>query len=277
MNSPRRVLVEFDVRLGDLVIELPILHALRDELSPLSLEAIVHARCANLLEDYGWIRRVHVKDDTFGSGHGAILASLHEPFDLFLYIRRNPAVKLTRWLVRARRKIGAEAMDPSLRAAGVVRHRYSILRAVFPEGLPEPRTGVELEPGRAEQAMREADVEPGARLLCIGPGAKVPEREWPLERFAELCGRLAEMTGGASLAGVRLVHTAALLSVASLYVGNDSGLSHLAAAQGCPAVSIGLRVPYYRPWTGYGLRGDLARLTPSDVLDYLREESVIAD
>lgn len=299
MSAKVRILVEFDVRLGDFIIELPILHALRDELRPRSVETIVHARCAGLLEDYDWVERVHVKDGTYRSRIAPIRSGLREPFDLFIYIRRNPAIKLTWLLVRTRKRVGAEHFDPAKLEAGVVLHRYSILGAVLPGDLPPPRTRIELGPHREREAMREAGFADGSQVLCVGPGASTPLKCWPLERFdalvrnlgrgfdavavlgspaeAEMCRQLADLTGGVSLTHLSLAHTAALLSQARLYVGNDSGLSHLAAAQGCPAMSIGLKPEYYRPWNGYAVRGDPAQLSIESVLDALRQESLIPD
>jgi hypothetical protein len=65
-------------------------------------------------------------------------------------------------------------------------------------------------------------------------------------------------------------------SPAPPHVGNDSGLSHLAAAQGCPAVSIGLADRYYTPWHGYGVFGAFGDLQAADVLAFLHEHDLVA-
>ncbi len=118
-------------------------------------------------------------------------------------------------------------------------------------------------------------------VLAIGPAANWPAKTWPIDRFVALVRRLT--APGAPLAGARVVVAAApnerdqvatlrqaiapgdlidltqgedLLVVAAclararLYVGNDSGLMHLAAAVGAP--TLGLFGPSsdkrYRPW-----------------------------
>lgn len=94
----------------------------------------------------------------------------------------------------------------------------------------------------------------GATL--IHPGSGSPEKNWPIERFLEL-GRVlgalghrvawirgpAEAGLGESPPGQTIDHPslralAATLGQARLYVGNDSGGSHLAAAVGAPTIAL---------------------------------------
>ena len=292
-----RVFIEFMPCLGDLVTELPILHALHERIRPLEVEVSVDGPGAGLLADYDWIGRRHVRADHWGSRVGPFASSYRRPFDLLLYLRSNPAIKLTRLFVWAGRKLGAEAYDPTLADQGVVRHRYSILRHVLGDDPPEIATHIVLKPERTRDALAAAGVAEGAHLLCIGPGAGTPRRRWPVERFGEVaralrdrfdtiavlgsaaeaasCDALARHAGGVSLAGQPLVLVAALLARAALYLGNDSGLSHLAAAQGCPSVAIGLADPYYTPWNGYGVPGRLEDLSAREVLAFLEAQALV--
>src|SRR5262245_24967687 len=282
--------------LGDFVTELPVLHALEERIRSLEVEVSVDRASASLLEDYPGIARIHVRDN-WRSRLGPIPSSLKRPFDLLLYLRSNPAIKLTRVFVNARRKLGTETYDHAAAAKGVVRHRYSVLRHVLGEDLPEISTGVRLKPERTREALVTAGTPPGARILCLGVGAGSPRRRWPVEHFAELarslaphfdrvvalgssaeaslCNEVAGNAGAVSLAGQPLTRVAALLASSSLYVGNDSGLSHLAAAQGCPAVSVGLADSYYTPWLGYGVPGRLSDLYAHEVLTFLRRNELV--
>jgi len=292
-----RLFVEFMPCLGDFVTELPILHALHARIRPLEVEVSVSPSCAGLLEDYGWIDRVHVRADDWRSRLEPVKSSLRRRFDLLLYLRSNPAIKLTRLLVSARRKLGTEAYEDATQGQGVVRHRYSILRRVLGDDLPEIATPIVLGPERMQEALAAAGAGGGARILTLGPGAGTPRRMWPVERFAEvarslrphfdrvvvlgspaesgLCAELAARAGVVSLTGRPLPVVAALLAGSSLHVGNDTGLTHLAAAQGCPAVSIGLTDPYYRPWRGHGVPGSVSDLEPQHVIAFLRSHVLI--
>jgi ADP-heptose:LPS heptosyltransferase len=109
----------------------------------------------------------------------------------------------------------------------------------------------------------EAEVRPllgqlPARFLALHPGSGSARKNWPAERFVTLAGRLARdqpflvVVGpadeGATLPfhasravfarGLPLRALGALLAQAGLYVGNDSGVTHLAAAFGAPTLAL---------------------------------------
>lgn len=98
---------------------------------------------------------------------------------------------------------------------------------------------------------------PGRRSaleVVIQPGSGSRSKNWPLPCFEALaesltqsgyrvswCGGPAEedfATRAASLPPMPLSLLAAELAGARLYVGNDSGISHLAAAAGCPTIAL---------------------------------------
>ncbi|WP_448206145.1 glycosyltransferase family 9 protein [Azospirillum sp. sgz302134] len=153
---------------------------------------------------------------------------------------------------------------------------------------PSPRLWID----SAAEAEADRLLPSGAvPFLAVGPTANWPGKEWPVERFAELATRLT--APGAALAGARVavlaagpereralpllkslgaraidltgrtdpLTAAACVRRAALYVGNDSGLMHIAAAAGTP--TLGLFGPGF-PET-YGPWGDRARLVTSTV------------
>jgi lipopolysaccharide heptosyltransferase III len=86
-------------------------------------------------------------------------------------------------------------------------------------------------------------------FAVIHPFAGSPKKRWPLERFQELAARLAdrmpvEWCAGPEddLPGARrfddLFDLACWLGTARIYIGNDSGPTHLAAAVGTPVVAL---------------------------------------
>jgi heptosyltransferase III len=109
---------------------------------------------------------------------------------------------------------------------------------------------------RATEALRGRL---GHRFLAIHPGSGSARKNWPAERFAQVAEATAAgrpwllVEGPADASGVRLLAglngatrakdlplrvLGALLSQAGVYVGNDSGVSHLAAAWGAPTVAL---------------------------------------
>lgn len=137
------------------------------------------------------------------------------------------------------------------------------------ESLGAPPRGEHLEfPVRDadREALRRVEgagaLEAGA-FACVHPGASVPERRWPAERFAAVADDLAArglrvvLTGARAESGLtrrvaRLMRApaldlagrtdlgtlAALLEGARLLVCNDTGVSHLAAALRVPSVVL---------------------------------------
>ena len=101
-------------------------------------------------------------------------------------------------------------------------------------------------------------------LIAFGPGKRDPKRIWPLSRFAELGSwlrkkyhariiilggkedtspgrRLQRIIGDAAInitGQTTLRQTCALLEQCCIFIGNDSGPKHMAAAVGIPVVEI---------------------------------------
>jgi len=101
-------------------------------------------------------------------------------------------------------------------------------------------------------------------LFCIGIGAGDSKRIWPVDRYAEVCKWLHEMYGGyvfvvgandeyelgadltltnpgyvSNVTGkLTLRQTAVLLKHSTLFIGNDSGPMHIAAAARTPVIEI---------------------------------------
>jgi len=116
----------------------------------------------------------------------------------------------------------------------------------------------------ARQTLAKNGVSARQPLICLGIGATMGKRRWPIERFTELAKWLVETygarilvvgdsldarnaelmrgaVGGAMVnqAGVCTVRqSAALLSLCQLYIGNDSGPMHLAAASDIGVVAL---------------------------------------
>ncbi len=109
----------------------------------------------------------------------------------------------------------------------------------------------------AAAAERARDVVPEPNgAVAIHPGSGSARKNWPIERFAELAHRLESRAlhsvwilgpaehdtrppeGALVLCEVPLEVLVHVLHSSILFVGNDSGIAHLAASTGCPTVAL---------------------------------------
>ncbi len=84
-------------------------------------------------------------------------------------------------------------------------------------------------------------------FIAIHPFSGSPRKNWPLDRYQELahqvggpvqwCAGPEEQLEGA-VRITNLYELACWLATAKVYIGNDSGITHLAAAVGVPVVAI---------------------------------------
>jgi heptosyltransferase III len=154
------------------------------------------------------------------------------------------------------------------------------------DGLPVPPAGQ----GRMELCLTAAEREtvrqwwqanghatPPRDWVAVCPGAKLSSKLWPWERYAEVGQRLIArhgifpvVIGGAEdqAVGLKLVaawgtglcaagqlkvrESAALMEQARLYLGNDTGVMHLAAAVGRPCVAVFSAQDWPGIWEPYG-------------------------
>jgi ADP-heptose:LPS heptosyltransferase len=184
------------------------------------------------------------------------------------HARENPYRLLTDWI-----------QDPEPLAP--VRHevrRQLDLVATIGATVEDEHLSVRVPP-TAARATRELlpalGIRPGDRWVVLHPGASAPSRRYPLDAFATVVRALVEehgvrvvLAGGAEdmeaigrlraaagpgavpFAGVLdVAHLAALLALAPVFVGNNSGPAHLAAAVGTPVVDLyALTNLQHAPW-----------------------------
>ncbi len=141
------------------------------------------------------------------------------------------------------------------------------VRALSPHPLQVERPQIiltEAEVGQAREFLAAQNLK--GPLLCLGLGASRPTKVWPMESYAEVAQNWQRERGGPVLAfyseserasaavlptsvvscvDFPLRQIAALLKIATLFIGNDSGPKHLAAAVGTRTLSIfGPEDPY---------------------------------
>ncbi len=142
----------------------------------------------------------------------------------------------------------------------------NILQSLQCPGLPKDCEPPGPQPGdrSIENLLAAMDIAKDERLIAVHPVASKPERSWHVERFGELCrnllarenltvvllgtqgerSQLEKIKIACSGLSIKIIpkmnlrEIAAVLNHCCLFIGNDSGMMHLAAMVDTPAVGI---------------------------------------
>ncbi len=273
-GPPRRILVIRPGGIGDAVLFIPMLRELRRAWPGCRIDLLLERRNAGVLAGTGLSDRILRYD----AGPGALLAVLRGRYDLVIDTEQYHCLSsIVAMMTRAPRRIGfATGSRRRLYTETVPydRQRYEVLSFL---DLAEKATGraprwdpdepfypvpaaARRVAGQALGEVRRA----GRPLVAIHPGASIPVRRWPPERYAAVARGLADrgaaivVLGGpqdvraaavvaAALEGrphvvlagkTSLAEAAAVVAEVAVYISADTGLLHLAYAVGTPTVHL---------------------------------------
>ncbi len=260
--SGRRVLIRPPNWLGDGVMALPAIQKVVREAA--SVTFLAHARVAALYTALGEVYPFHTRRELFQTAlalrrmHPEVGLNFPESFSSGL------AVALTGTPVRVGFQSPAGLwLTHRIRHRGKAEHKaLGYLRLVEPSPSLPRAVAFPFTPEEREKAGRilERWGLP-SRYAVVAPFvAYGPAKAWPLRRVAALIRSLARilpvvlvgspaerrkaevfegMAGVINLVGrPPLRQVAVLLSRASVVIGNDSGITHLAAATGAPTLAL---------------------------------------
>jgi ADP-heptose:LPS heptosyltransferase len=264
-----RILFVTATRIGDAVLSTGLLSHLIQRCPGARLTIAAGPVAAPLFEAVPGLDRLIVLRKRRFSLHWLALygRTLGRRWDLVVDLRGS----VLAWLLPAgERRVMAKG-DPR-------EHRVrQLARLIGLDPPPNPAIWTASHHDRAAEAL----VPPGGPVLAIGPAANWRGKEWRAERFAELARRLtmpdapfatarvtvlaaaheraqaapllAALPSGRAIdlvGNTGLLTAAAVLRRCALFIGNDTGLMHIAAAAGTPTLGLfgPSPVEQYAPW-----------------------------
>lgn len=264
--QPARILAIRLQAMGDIVITLPYLRALKSTLPDTAIDFVTRHEDGEIPEAIRLFQHV----DRLGGGRSERRQLLMVPmlvprlrargYDVVLDLQDNRVSRAMRRAVAPRAWAGFDRQSPI--SAGE-RTRRTIEAAGFP--LPQVEAALPLgDPSLGLDVLREARWDASRELIVLSPGGAFASRNWPVERYARFAELWQErrtaqfaIMGLESLRGTAAAVQAALgghllnlvgrttpsqalaiVQRAALVLTEDCGLMHMAWVSGVPTVAL---------------------------------------
>ncbi len=291
--------------IGDFIVTLPALSALRARWPDAYIELIGYPHIAALARDSGLVDRIDSLDRAGMATFFSLLPQFSEEqiqrirsFDVILSYLHDPngTVQNNLYLAGAKQVIyGSPLVGEGIHAVDHLLKPLEAL-AIYEAGAAPVLRMRDEQNEWARTYLQNAGI--GERAWILHPGSGSPRKNWPVDRYRALADRLrreqrgtpvfllgeadhalvAELKGRTVFSDLTLPQVASLIGACYAYVGNDSGITHLAAAVGAPVTAL-FGPGSVAQWAPRGARvttlaaegGDLDRITVDDVWRSLPE------
>ena len=260
--------------IGDAVMTTPVLQALERIYPDAVFDIVTGKRAAEVFKHYPKLINLFIKDKQgFLRGYFDLWQALFKTkYDLIVDLRFDGFVDT----LRSKRRLTKSNKDDRLMHA--VEQHMSVIRSISPEqGKVHVISGPTIWLDGALSSFADNIIKTLSEefLLSLGPGCGGPEKVWSPPFFAQACNQLKDKISGVILLGgagdtaycrevsenleieycdmsgkTSILEAAALIKKTKCFVGNDSGLGHLASAVTTPTITLfGVGDPErYHPW-----------------------------
>jgi len=261
---PARILVLRGGAIGDFIVTLPALQALRKQWPDGHIELIGYPHVAQLARhaclvdhvrslDEARIARLFAEnavirddDQQYFSSFDVVVSFLHDPDGTFKGNLKRCGVKVL---------INQSPMVTERHATDHFLQPLESLAIYGSDGIPS----LGAKPKESSVSDRNDNERP---WIALHPGSGGKSKLWPIQCFKTLAALIKERTeyevvivtgdvereyipdleialaGYPRIHNMDLIHLADRLQKAAAFIGNDGGISHLAASVGCPTVVL---------------------------------------
>ena len=264
--------------IGDIVLTTPLIHTLRERFPNAYIAYLGDKNGVSLLEQNPYLDEIFSIDfsrNTLLQQLGLFYRLNRKHFDLVIDLFCNPRSALLSYATQAPVRVGGDLpgrgklytiriKDDGTPKSAVEFHYQSLKAAgIEPKYFAPEIFLTEDEKKESRRYLEWQGIDFSKPLVALHPGGTWPAKLWPAERFADLADLLTAKThaqivltkgprdddaagkvesavvgGVLPLPVLPLRQLAAILSLCSAYVANDSGPMHIAAAVGTPTIGL---------------------------------------
>jgi ADP-heptose:LPS heptosyltransferase len=284
--------------IGDAIMTTPVLQALHTIYPEAIIDIVADQRSGEIFNHCPYRGEILYKQkNKVFRGGWQLLKTLHaRKYDLIVDLRTDGFA----YLLRANKRL--TKWHSKSKSVHAVEQYMGIISPIYTsDQIPACHIWI----GKSEVHFANQVFGPykGKKMLGVGPGANSQKKIWPADSYVALIDRLRNHFDAVILLGngddqessgyisrhadlfcidlcgkAALLQTAAVLGHIALYVGNDSGLGHMASAMDKPTMTIfGPGNPErYRPWGNRamlvaGSGQEVDRVSVEDVIQVLEK------
>jgi len=287
--------------IGDAIMTTPVLQALHELYPEATIDIVGDQRSNEIFKHCPFRGEIfHKQKNSFLRGVPALLKTLWaQSYDLVVDIRTDGLA----YLLLAGKRL--TKLNRIKTGAHAVQQHLGIISKIYQSAPPQCHIWTNsIEKKFAEESLGDYY---GKKLLGIGPGANAEVKIWPKENYLSLVEKAGEIfdaivffgdnrdkevsdfisshveTPCINLCGkTSVLQAVAILKLMTGFVGNDSGLGHMASAAGIPTITMfGVGEPErYRPWGEKALwlvgeKQNINNVAVDDVVGLLQKQMIL--
>lgn len=261
--------------IGDVILTLPTLEAIHVKYPRAMIDIVGDKKSLILFKNCPYVNKIIEKNKDSGiKGLVKLILTLRQTrYDLAIDLRTDGLL----YFIRSKIKLHKYS-NKSTKDLHAVEKHFLVIKDIVDKAISKPKIWLSRDEKNISSRVLGKNVD--RKILALGLGANYEGKIWPVDSFLKLAGRLKPYFDIVMLIGNKqdnklaiefqsmyegdtincsgqhnLLETASLLSKALFFVGNDSGLGHIASAVNIKSLTIfGPGEPWrYRPWGDKGI------------------------